>query len=129
MINTNVALGFALTPQFLAKVAFSQEAREQVHLMVDSIKQAFKVRLNELEWIDDEHAKAAMKDKIDKAKAVIGFPAFATDTEKMEEMYQDYRVNQHDYLGNILNYVQFNLRKNARLVFQSTVFNRHAVFY
>ena len=34
--------------------------RDQVHLMVDTIKTAFKARVNQLEWIEDQHAKEAI---------------------------------------------------------------------
>merc|ERR1712223_529736 len=51
VMSTNVALGFALTPSYLAKVSFWKRPRDQVHLMVDSIKAAFKARVNQLHWI------------------------------------------------------------------------------
>ena len=102
-MSTNVALGFALTPSYLSKVAFFKGTRDKVHLMVHNIKSAFKSRVNELEWIDDEHAKAAILDKISGAKVLIGFPPFIQDNTKLESLYQGLNITtRQDFLKNIV---------------------------
>ena len=102
-MSTNVALGFALTPSYLAKVSFwKRPARDQVHLMLDSIKTAFKARVNQLQWIEDKHVKKAIIDKINGVEAVIGYPEFAADTRQLDQMYKALDISPDDFLGNIV---------------------------
>ena len=101
-MSTNVALGFALTPSYLAKVSFWKRPRDQVHLMVDSIKAAFKARVNQLHWIEDKHVKKAIIDKINGVEAVIGYPEFAVDTRQLDRMYKTLDISSDDFLGNIV---------------------------
>lgn len=100
MIHTNKALGFALTPSYLAKVSFLQKTRDKVHLMVDSIKSAFATRVSHLDWIDDTATKKAIGGKITAAKPLIGFPAFANDTKALDKMYHALNITPDNFVQN-----------------------------
>ena len=70
--------------------------------MVESIKAAFKGRIDELDWIDDEATREAIKSKISGAEPLLGFPDFVLDSSQLDQTYADLKVTKDDHLGNIV---------------------------
>ena len=52
-------------------------------------------------------ARAGISAKIKSAEALIGFPQFAIDEEKLDQLYQYFKVIENDFLANIVSFIWF----------------------
>jgi len=83
---------------------FSENAKNKVNIMVDNIMDAFKERLNNIEWMSDETKKMALH-KLESFGRKLGFP----------EEWRDYSglvVTTDSYLDNVRNIGLFATKKN-----------------
>ncbi|WP_371455304.1 M13 family metallopeptidase [Leeuwenhoekiella aequorea] len=75
-------LGEALGKLYVDKV-FPPEAKAKAEAMIDNIKDAFRDRINNLEWMTDSTKLQAI-DKLDKFTVKIGYPDKWEDYSKLE---------------------------------------------
>lgn len=104
LASLNEALGFMAGRYFVEK-DFPPESKRQGEVIIKSIIQAFKERLPNLDWLDDETRKAAEK-KADAVRIKVGYPDASpntTDAASVAKFYADLKVERKDYFGNQLN--------------------------
>lgn len=114
VMQVNLAMGFAVAPSFVRN-AFGQDSRDKANEIYNSIKTAFKLRLDELDWIDSQETVDAIRNKIDQASHLFGYPDFIFNSTELDNMYQDFHVAEREYFNNQVEFHEFMLRKNLRL--------------
>ena len=62
-----------------------------VSLMIDSVKSAFKERLDKNSWIDDE-TRQASKDKVDAITKMVAYPDQISNETYLNELYAEVGV-------------------------------------
>ncbi|EIN07764.1 Metalloprotease [Punctularia strigosozonata HHB-11173 SS5] len=97
------SLGFAAGRYFVNET-FTGDSREKATKVITDIVGAFKKSLEDVEWMDEESAKAAAE-KADALRVKVGFPMSPNtlDPRSLYVYYQLVRVNQSDFFGNMLN--------------------------
>lgn len=100
---TRNELGEALGRAFV-DVYFSEEAKQKVNTMVDHLEEAFRERLEKLEWMSDSTKQMAQK-KLESFGRKLGYP------DEWEE-YAGLELSSEDHLGNVIAVHQFSLDKN-----------------
>lgn len=97
-------LGEAVGKLYVDKV-FPPEAKEKAEAMIANIKEAFRDRINALEWMTDS-TKVQAIEKLDKFTVKIGYP----------DKWEDYSALEIDadqgYFENMLAYGSWSLDKN-----------------
>jgi putative endopeptidase len=88
-----------LTGHLYTKKYFSAETRLKVEMMISNLQKAFKIRINQKDWLSDKTKQKAVQ-KIDNFTFKIGEPKFD------ESEYAALTIDSHDFLQNI-----FNMRK------------------
>jgi len=87
----NSIVGELLGQLFVEKV-FSPDSKKQVNDMVDLIVEAFKVRINQLEWMSAETKKMALI-KLASFNRKFGYPDVWTDFKNLEIKSDSYLEN------------------------------------
>ncbi len=101
--ETEQALGEAVGKLYVEK-HFTPAAKERMDQLVKNLLEAFKVGIDELEWMSPE-TKAQAHDKLSKFTVKIGYP----------ERWRDYtalQVDATDLVGNVMRGRQFNSDEN-----------------
>lgn len=83
---------------------FSENAKNKVNVMVDNIMEAFRERLNDLEWMSDDTKKLALH-KLESFGRKLGFP----------EEWRDYtglEITSDSYAQNVKNISLYAKKKN-----------------
>lgn len=104
-VNTmgNLAINEALGHAFVDRT-FSQDSKKKVNEMLDNIKEAFKGRLDQLDWMSDETKKKALL-KLESFVSKIGFPDSWTD-------YSSLKIRRESYVENFFACNDFTTKKN-----------------
>ncbi len=89
--SANSLLG-ELVAQEYVKVAFSPQSKEKVNQMVDHLREAFRNRINNLEWMSTETKQKALE-KLNSFNRKLGYP------DKWED-YSKLSVKRDSYLDN-----------------------------
>ncbi|MCE2786533.1 MAG: M13 family metallopeptidase [Sphingobacteriales bacterium] len=89
--SANGMLG-QLVAQEYVKVAFSPQSKEKVNQMVDHLREAFRNRINNLEWMSAETKQKALE-KLNSFNRKLGYP------DKWED-YSKLSVKRDSYLDN-----------------------------
>ena len=97
--RTTNALGFAISPAFI-RTAFSPSARNQTVQMIENIKDGFKSRLDELDWIGDVTTRDLMKRKIDNGIHLFGYPDYIMNNTELDKTFSDLTVSEKEYFEN-----------------------------
>lgn len=100
---TDNALGEALGMEYV-KVAFKPEAKKKMDELISNLFAAFKVRINNLEWMSDE-TKAKAQIKLSAIKRKIAYP------DKLRG-YAGLQINRKSYLQNSWNVGKFQINRN-----------------
>jgi putative endopeptidase len=87
----NNIVGELLGQLFVEKV-FTADSKQQVNAMVDLIVEAFKVRINQLEWMSAETKKMALV-KLNSFNRKFGYPDVWTDYKNLEIKPDSYLEN------------------------------------
>ena len=90
---TNGAMGELLGKTYVAQ-HFRPEAKARMDRMVEHLRRAFEIAIDELEWMSDE-TKGAARAKLAKFNTKIGYP----DTWKD---YSRLRIRNDDLIGNLV---------------------------
>jgi putative endopeptidase len=101
--SINGGIGEALGQEYVAEF-FPEEAKTRMTELVEYLRKAFLIRLDNLEWMSGEtKAKALVKLKSMNVK--IGYPDNWID-------YSDLDISNQAYILNVLAAREFNIRKN-----------------
>lgn len=84
--DTNQLMGFALGSAFVRRV-FQGNSKGRAEEMIDSIRNAFKDNLINLNWMDDRTRMLA-KEKADHINQMIGFPDFILSPSVLDSKYE-----------------------------------------
>ena len=99
------AIGEAVGQLYVEK-HFNPAAKARMDELVKNLLAAFKVGIDELEWMSPE-TKAQAHDKLAKFKVKIGY------TEKWQD-YSALEIKPDDALGNAMRAARFRVQENAR---------------
>lgn len=91
--TTNGVLGEALGQVYVEKY-FPKAAKTKMESLVNNLKEALKVRINELDWMEDVTKKNALA-KLNTIMVKIGYPNKWKDYKKLE-------MSRDNYVGNLL---------------------------
>jgi putative endopeptidase len=94
-----------LVAQEYVKVAFSEESKRKVNEMVDNLREAFKIRIQNLDWMSAETKTKALE-KLASFNRKLGYPDKWLDYTKLEiakdsYLANYYRSNMFDFDDNI----------------------------
>lgn len=84
---------------------FDHRYREKMDEMIEDIKEVFRDRLKNIEWMGDETKQKAIE-KFSKFRAKIGFPSKFID-------YSNLKISPDDYLGNV---IRANIFESNRMI-------------
>ena len=90
-----------------AKEYFPESSKRVAEEMVNSIKDEFKLMLDELEWMD-AITKSAAQTKVDKMAQIIGYAREIINNTLINEFYEGLNISSTSYLQNyldLLNYI------------------------
>ncbi|MGB3180029.1 MAG: M13 family metallopeptidase [Cyclobacteriaceae bacterium] len=104
MSATNRAMGEALGKLYVAE-AFPPEAKQNAAELVENLKEAFRQRLNNLEWMSDETKEEARK-KLESFVVKIGYP------DEWED-YSSLDITEDSYAQNIMNANVFSHKREV----------------
>jgi putative endopeptidase len=100
---TDGAVGESLGTEYV-KAAFKPEAKKKMDDLISNLFAAFKVRINQLEWMSDE-TKAKAQGKLATFKRKIGYP----DTLRG---YKGLEISRKSFLTNVQNVGKFAIARN-----------------
>lgn len=104
----NGTVGEALGKLYVDKY-FSEDAKKKARELVDDLMAAYKIRINNLDWMSAETKKKALH-KLEKITIKIGYPDKWRDYSKLEiKSYAD----GGSYLQNMMNASKFEIARNA----------------
>uniref|UniRef100_A0A3P9NY71 Endothelin converting enzyme like 1 n=1 Tax=Poecilia reticulata TaxID=8081 RepID=A0A3P9NY71_POERE len=113
LTQANKHFGMALGALFVKK-HFSLESKVKVQKLVEDIKHALDLRLQELDWMD-EATKEAARAKLKHMMVMTGYPDFLLKDELIDQEY-GFDVNKKTYFKNILNSIKFNIKLSVRKI-------------
>lgn len=108
--DTNNVVGFAVGAIFVRQ-AFHGESKPEAEEMITEIRDAFKISIQNLTWMDKRTRERA----IEKANAIsdmIGFPDYILNAEDLDAKYIELNITANAYFDNNLQVNMFNLKKN-----------------
>ena len=73
---------------------------------MESIKKAFGIRLDQLDWIGDESTRDSMKKKIENGVHLFGYPDYIFNHTELDRSYADFRVSEKEYFENQVTFGQ-----------------------
>lgn len=102
--QTEDVFGPALTAMYVRHktVEATEIIVEEVDLMVDTMKEAFRSNLGSLAWMSNQ-SRASAGDKLDKMMDLIGYPEQVLNSTWLNDKYNGMEVT-NDYLMNIISF-------------------------
>jgi putative endopeptidase len=92
-----------LVAQEYVKVAFSEESKRKVNEMVDNLREAYRLRINKLDWMGEE-TKARAMEKLASFNRKLGYP------DKWKD-YSGLDINLDNYYSNYLRASEFGFQR------------------
>uniref|UniRef100_A0A8C9VZV5 Endothelin converting enzyme like 1 n=1 Tax=Scleropages formosus TaxID=113540 RepID=A0A8C9VZV5_SCLFO len=111
--QANKHFGMALGALFVEE-HFSSHSKAKVQELVEDIKHALDVRLQELDWMDTE-TKEAARSKLKHMMVMTGYPDFLLNPELTDQEY-GFGVNEKTYFKNILSSIKFNIKLSVKKI-------------
>lgn len=104
---TNGAIGEILGQEYV-KVVFSEDSKKRMNEMVDNLREAFKNRIEKLDWMSTETKTKALE-KLASFNRKLGYPDKWTDYTALEiktdsYLENNYRASTFDFNDNINKY-------------------------
>ncbi|XP_028818249.1 endothelin-converting enzyme-like 1 isoform X4 [Denticeps clupeoides] len=112
--QANKHFGMALGALFVQQ-HFSSYSRTKVQELVVNIKHALDLRLQELDWMDDQ-TKEAARAKLQHMMVMTGYPDFLLKPELIDQEYGQFDVNEKTYFKNILNSIKYNIKLSVKKI-------------
>lgn len=91
-VNAANSLIGELVAQEYVKVAFSEESKRRVNEMVDNLREAFRLRIEKLDWMSRETKDKALE-KLASFNRKLGYPDKWNDYTSLEIKYDSYVEN------------------------------------
>ncbi|XP_051535461.1 endothelin-converting enzyme-like 1 isoform X2 [Myxocyprinus asiaticus] len=113
LTQANKHFGMALGALFVQQY-FSSKSKAKVQELVEDIKHSLDLRLQELDWMDEE-TKDAARAKLQHMMVMTGYPDFLLKPELIDEEYA-FDVNEKTYFKNILNSVKYNIKLSIKKI-------------
>ncbi|KXN93377.1 Endothelin-converting enzyme 1, partial [Leucoagaricus sp. SymC.cos] len=90
--------------RYFVNETFTGDSRQKVTKMIQNIVKAFTLSLENIDWIDDESAKAAAE-KANKVAIKVGYPLSPNTTSSgaIAEYYSPIQVDKYNFFQNTLN--------------------------
>ncbi|XP_062408837.1 endothelin-converting enzyme-like 1 [Sardina pilchardus] len=104
--QANKHFGMALGALFVQH-HFPTHSKAKVQELVEDIKHALDVRLQELDWMDEPTREAA-RAKLQNMMVMTGYPDYLLKPELIDQEY-GFEVNEKTYFRNILNSIKYNI--------------------
>ncbi|MBS4012739.1 MAG: M13 family metallopeptidase [Bacteroidetes bacterium] len=99
----NSSIGEALGQEYVAEF-FPAEAKTRMEELVEYLREAFMLRIGQLDWMSDE-TKQKAHTKLSSMNVKIGYPDNWTD-------YSELEINNQAYVLNVIAAREFNIRRN-----------------
>nr|WP_199044213.1 M13-type metalloendopeptidase [Dyella sp. ASV24] len=109
--GVNESMGEALGQLYVAKV-FTPEAKERAQVLVDNVRNALKVRIQNLDWMSDATKEKAIA-KWSTFLPKIGYPDKWRDWSGLD-------IKQGDYYGNVMAAAKFNYQYDLNKIGKPT---------
>ncbi|XP_054650622.1 endothelin-converting enzyme-like 1 isoform X1 [Dunckerocampus dactyliophorus] len=113
LTQANKHFGMALGALFVQE-HFSSQSKAKVQELVEDIKHALDLRLQELDWMD-EVTKEAARAKLKYMMVMTGYPDFLLKPELIDREY-GFDVDEKTYFKNILNSIKFNINLSVKKI-------------
>jgi membrane metallo-endopeptidase-like protein 1 len=84
-----------------AKAYFKPEAKNEMNIMANYVRDAFKDILNDLEWMDEDTKELAIL-KLNAMDQFVGYSDEYLQQDIIDGLYEDIEVNEEDYFGNTI---------------------------
>ncbi|XP_046994653.1 neprilysin-4-like [Schistocerca americana] len=91
--SLNFAVGYEYVKQF-----FDDEAKKSALEMVTNIREAFKLQVREVDWMDKQTRKVA-SEKADAMTELIGYPDWFSNKTALEHFYTEVEIGPHHLLN------------------------------
>ena len=105
----NGGIGEALGQEYVAQF-FPQEAKDRMEELVEYLREAFALRINDLDWMSGVTKEKALK-KLNIINVKIGYPDYWID-------YAELEIKEQPYINNVLAAREFNIRRNLEEIGQ-----------
>ncbi|KAL1922088.1 uncharacterized protein VTP21DRAFT_10730 [Calcarisporiella thermophila] len=108
----NGAIGQGAGRYFVMR-KFAGESKETAESMINALKDIFKQRLPQLDWLDEPTRIRAIE-KVDKLAVKVGYSSQTLnlmDPKSIEKYYANFTSNSLDYLGNAIRSSRFGNNK------------------
>lgn len=89
---------------------FQEDSRQAAMDMVDNIKAEFEKILKRVDWMDEATRKSALE-KVGTMATHIGYPVELTQNDKLEEYYENLKIDENEYLESVLRVNIFGTNK------------------
>jgi membrane metallo-endopeptidase-like protein 1 len=93
-------------------VYFKPEAKNEINIMINYIRDAFNDILDDIEWLDED-TKESARLKLNFMDQVVGYSDEILEQDKIDGVYEDIEVTKDEYFGNTIRLVDF-LSLNAQ---------------
>jgi endothelin-converting enzyme len=85
--------------------------KANVSVMIEEVKAAFKVRLQEKAWLDETTKKRCVE-KVDAITKMVAYPDQIDNDTYLNDLYEGYHPAEMDYFGNYMLFVNGSLADN-----------------
>jgi len=94
-------------------VEWSRQVVEEVDMMVDTMKDAFSVNMDKMDWMSNKSRRAA-KEKLSGMMDLIGYPEQVLNSTWLNQRYEEVEVTS-DYLMNIIAFQSHERKEGMKL--------------
>ncbi|KAL7744832.1 hypothetical protein ACLKA6_007124 [Drosophila palustris] len=110
--DTNNVVGFAVGAIFVRQ-AFHGVSKPAAEQMIGEIREAFKLNLQNLSWVDKQTRERAIE-KANEISDMIGFPDYILNAEELDKKYADLNITADAYFENNIQVAIYNLKSNLK---------------
>ncbi|XP_063060390.1 endothelin-converting enzyme-like 1 [Engraulis encrasicolus] len=111
--QANKHFGMALGALFVQEY-FPDQSKAKVQELVEDIKHALDVRLQELDWMDEPTREAA-RAKLQSMMVMTGYPDYLLKPEMIDQEY-GFEVSEKTYFRNILNSIKYSIDTSIKKI-------------
>ncbi|XP_038058069.1 endothelin-converting enzyme 2-like [Patiria miniata] len=103
-------LGFATGAEFVEKL-HSLEIKDEIKAMIENVRKTFLDSLPSVDWMDDTTKSLAAQKAEAIEEKVVG-PKWLEDTNKIDQYYEEFKVDRQSYFYNLLSTSLFYSKAN-----------------
>ncbi|XP_030246015.1 neprilysin-3 isoform X2 [Drosophila navojoa] len=110
--DTNNVIGFAVGAIFVRQ-AFHGVSKPAAEQMIGEIREAFKMNLQNLSWVDKQTRERAIE-KANEISDMIGFPDYILNSDELDKKYEELNITANAYFENNIQVAIYNLKSNLK---------------